>query len=40
MTAFFIGLILDKLDMLHGWVLVVYIIYVIWRGLKFLSIMN
>ncbi len=34
MTALFIGLILAKLNMLDGWILVLYIIYCIWRFLK------
>lgn len=34
MTALFIGLILAKLNMLDGWMLVLYIIYCIWRFLK------
>lgn len=36
MTALFIGLILGELGMLHGWMLVLYIIYVVWRFIKFL----
>lgn len=34
MTAFFIGLILAELNMLQGWVLVLYIIYCVWRFIK------
>lgn len=34
MTALFIGLILAKLNMLDGWMLLLYIIYCIWRFLK------
>lgn len=34
MTALFIGLILAKLNMLDGRILVLYIIYCIWRFLK------
>lgn len=34
MTALFIGLILAKLNILDGWILVLYIIYCIWRFLK------
>lgn len=36
MTAFFIGLILSELGMLNGWVLVIYVIYCVWRFLKIL----
>ena len=34
MTALFIGLILAELDMLHGWMLVGYIIYCVERFFK------
>lgn len=36
MTALFIGLILEELGMLNGWILVLYIFYCIWRVIKFL----
>ena len=37
MTAFFIGLILSELNMLNGWILVIYIIYCVWRFFKSFS---
>ena len=37
MTAFFIGIILSELNLLHGWYLVLYIIYCVWRFLKLFS---
>ena len=34
MTAIFIGIILNELDMLHGWMLFWYIVYCVWRFIK------
>lgn len=37
MTAIFIGLILAKLDMLNDGILILYIIYCVWRFIKLLA---
>ena len=37
MTAIFIGIILNELNLLNGWMLFWYVIYCVWRTLKLIG---